>query len=160
MTTDLQQLGEERASRRRAATMETELPWNVALVAGLHILWGIVVLLLLLISVVMWASQGPGAFDDGLREKGLSAGSADLLFLVWIAFGAANVAAGLWLRRRQRRGLWIAALCATSMLAAGLADTARAEVDVGTILVSYAFPLLSLHVVARHRHIFTASGGT
>ncbi len=159
MGTDLQQLGEERPTRRGAATMETDLPWNVAFVAGLHILWGIVVLLLLLIGVVMWASSGPGAFDQGMREKGLSEGHADLLFFLWIAFGAANVAAGLWLRRCQRRGLWLAALCSTSMLAAGLVDTARAEVDVLTILVSYAFPLLSLYVVARHRHIFTASGG-
>ena len=149
-------VGETGDSVRRARPDEREPPRIVAFVAVLYVLWGLVGLALLPIYVVLWAREGEGAFDRAMEAEGLGAAWGGVVFFLWIAIGVSNLLAGRWLRRLQRRGMWLAAVCATILLAGGLADTARANIGFGTVLIQYAFPLLSLYAVVRHRRLFAA----
>ncbi|MHC4818401.1 MAG: hypothetical protein ACYTF8_10135 [Planctomycetota bacterium] len=124
--------------------------------AVIYMLLGLFSLVLLPIYVVLWAREGEGAFDRAMEAKGFGAAWGEVFILLWIAVGVSYVLAARWLRRLQGRGMWLAAVCAIYMLAGGLADTARADVGFGTVLLQYAFPLVALYAVVRHRRLFVA----
>jgi len=156
MGTEARTVGEAGASVRTTRPEEREPPRVVSFVAVLHVICGLFVLVVLPIYVVVWARQGEGAFGRALEARGVDAAWAQLFFFFWIAGGVSNLLAGVWLSRLRRRGMWLAAVCATLLLARGLADTAQGNVIFATVLLGYAFPLLSLYAVVRHRRRFVA----
>lgn len=139
---ELQQTGRPEPPPRRAHG-RPRLPPLLAVACGLHLIWGAVVLLLLVMYVAFW--------EELARYRG-----SNLTFVLffWIAFGAANMLAGVWLAKRKRAAPWVAALCSLLMLCRGLADTVRGDADAGTVLLHYVFPIVSLAAVFAYRRAF------
>lgn len=156
MGTDTRSVGEVGESVQRSRPEERELPRVVAFVSIVFMLLGLFGLALLPIYVVLWAREGEGAFDQAMEARGLGFTWGWVFFFVWMSTGVAWVLAGRWLRRLQARGMWLAAVCAMLILARGLVDTARADVGFATLVLGYAFPLLSLYAIVRHRRLFVA----
>ena len=114
-------------------------------------------LLAVMIVYAMWASEGRGAFDAAWREQGAEPAWA-LVFSLWMCLAAAHLVGGSLVKRCRRSGRWVLTACAVLGLGVGLAATARADVDAGTLLFFYLLPLLTLFALhVRHRGVWKSA---
>ena len=133
-------------------------PGLLRVVGTLHMLLGGLLLAVMIVYVAMWASEGRGAFDAAWRELYGELAWAPLMFSLWICIAAAHLVGGSLVKRCRRSGRWVLTACAVLWLGRGLADTARADVDAGTLLFDYLLPLLTLFALhVRHRGVWKSA---
>ncbi len=122
------------------------LVW-LRIIGMLHILYGALLLVLLLIYVWVWSVRGEGAFADEIRKGGYPSESGALVLFCWIAIAVLHIAAGRALREELPRGRWMASLASVWMLSTGLFQIANATAGFFDTVMFVVFPLLSLFVV-------------